>query len=384
MIGQQELSFIQPFPAIKELEIQIIPKGANWTTPIVSYLKNKTLPKDCYESQRLRVRAARFVLVADVLYKRGFFQPYLSCLTPDEVDYVMREVHERVCGNHLGVWSLVHKLIWVGYYWPTMQKDAQSYMKTCVKCQCFSNVIRQPFEPLTSMNALWPFAQWGLDIMGPFPIAIQQLKFLVVGIDYFTKWVEAKPLETITEKNIRSFVWKSIIYQFGIFRALIFDNGNQFNNDAFRDFCNQLGIKNYYSSPAYPQANGQVKVTNRSLLKLIKNWLEGAKGIWSDKLLSVLWAYRTTAWTPIGETPFCLVFGSEAIILAEVGIISYRIAHYNERKNEKGICLHLDLLDEVRMTVEHEWLDTKTLWPSTITPRWSHETSTSGTLSWEK
>ena len=89
------------------------------------------------------------------------------------------------------------------------------------------------------------------------------------------------------------------------------------------------------------------------MLKLIKNRLEGAKGKWPDELPSILWAYKTTARTPIGETLFRLAFGSEAIILAEVGIISYRIAHHNKRKNEKGICLHLDLLDEVRMIVEY-------------------------------
>ena len=72
-----------------------------------------------------------------------------GCLTPDKADYVMREVHEGVCENHSGAWSLVHKLIWAGYYWHIMQKDAKSYMKTCDKCQCFNNVIRKPFEPLT-------------------------------------------------------------------------------------------------------------------------------------------------------------------------------------------------------------------------------------------
>jgi len=81
----------------------------------------------------------------------------------------------------------MHKLIRVGYYWPTMQKDVQTYVKVCDKCQKFSNVIRQPTEELTPMTAPWPFAQWELDIMGQFPIALQQLKFLLVGIDYFTK-----------------------------------------------------------------------------------------------------------------------------------------------------------------------------------------------------
>ena len=85
---------------------------------------------------------------------------------------------------------------------------------------------------------------------------------------------------------------------FGIPRVFVSDNGRQFDNDPFWDFCLQLGIKNHYSSPAHPQANGQVKVTNLSLLKIIKTRLEGAKGIWPDELSSILWAYRTTARTP--------------------------------------------------------------------------------------
>ena len=115
--------------------------------------------------------------------------------------------------------------------------------------------------------------------MGPFPTAIRQLKFLVVGIDYFTKWVEAEALATITEKNIRSFIWRCIICRFSIPRVLVSNNGKLFNNDSFWDFCSQLRIKNHYSSPAHPQANEQVEVTNRSLLKIIKTRLKGAKGI---------------------------------------------------------------------------------------------------------
>ena len=160
-----------------------------------------------------------------------------------------------------------------------MLKDAQAYIKACDKCQRFSNFIKQLSEELTPMTAPWPFAQWGLDIIGPFPIGVRQLKFLVVGIDYFTKWVEAEALANITEKNIRSFVWRNIICRFGIPRILVFDNGKQFNNSAFNNFCLELGIKNHYSSPAHPQANGQVEVTNRSLLKIIKTRFEGAKGI---------------------------------------------------------------------------------------------------------
>ena len=87
------------------------------------------------------------------------------------------------------------------------------------------------------MTAPWPFTQWGLDIMGPFPTTIRQLKFLVVNIDYFTKWVEAETLATITEKNVRNFVWRNIISRYGIPRVLISGIEKLFDNDSFRDFC---------------------------------------------------------------------------------------------------------------------------------------------------
>ena len=195
------------------------------------------------------------------------------------------------------------------------------------------------------MTAQWPFAQWRLDIMGLFLIAIRQLKFLVVGIDYFTKWVEVEALATITDNNVRNFVWRNFIYRYSIPRVLVSDTGKQFDNNAFRDFCLQLGIKNHYSSPAHPQANGQVEVTNRSLLKIIKTQLE---------LPSILWAYRTTARTPTRETPFCLAYGSEAVILAEVGLISYRMENYDESRNDEAVCRQLDLVDEVRAMAEQK------------------------------
>ena len=139
--------------------------------------------------------------------------------------------------------------------------------------------------------------------MGPFLTGTRQIKFLVVGIDYFTKWVEAEPLAKITQQNVKNFVWKNIVCRFGVPRVLVSDNGRQFDNTPFREFCEQLGMENHYSSPTYPQANGQAEVANRSLLKIIKTRLEGAKGVCPDELPGVLWAYRTTMRTLTGETP---------------------------------------------------------------------------------
>ena len=121
-------------------------------------MKNGVLPDENEAARKLKVQAARFVLIKDVLYKRGFSRPYLRCLGNEKADYVMREVHEGVCGNHSRSRLLIHKLMRAGYYWPTMQKNTEAYVKTCNKCQRFNNIIRQPTEELTPMMASWPFA----------------------------------------------------------------------------------------------------------------------------------------------------------------------------------------------------------------------------------
>ena len=140
------------------LEVNQVDGITNWTTPIISYLKNRVLPKDKEEVRKLMVRAAKFVLVDEALYKRGFFKPYLRCLTPDESHYVLRDIHEGACGNHLGARSFVYKIVYARYYWPSMQTNAISYFKACDKCQRYSNIPRQPSEYLTPMVAPWPFA----------------------------------------------------------------------------------------------------------------------------------------------------------------------------------------------------------------------------------
>ena len=138
------------------------------------------------------------------------------------------------------------------------------------------------------MMALWSFAQWRLDILGPFPLGTRQMKFLVIGIDSFTKWVEVEPLANITQQNVKNFVWKNIVCRFGVPSMFVSDNGRQFDNALFKDFYEHFGIQNHYSSPAYPQANGLAEVANRSLLKIIKTQLKGAKGVWLDELPGVL------------------------------------------------------------------------------------------------
>ena len=140
------------------------------------------------------------------------------------------------------------------------------------------------------------------------------------------------------------------------------NNGRQFDNALFKDFYEHFGIQNHYSSPAYPQANGQAEVPSRSLLKIIKTRLEGAKGVWPDELPSVLWAYKTTVRTPTGETPFKLAYGSETVIPIKVHMANHRVTMYQDKDNEEQLGLNLDLIDEVRTDADERIVRYKTSW----------------------
>ena len=264
---------------------------------------------------------------------------------------MLREVHEGVCGNHIGARALAGKVLRQGYYWPTILKDATDLVRRCKICQEHAKISRLPSEPLTSITSPWPFQQWGLDILGPLPLGKGQCKFIIVAVDYFTKWAEAKPLATIIEQKIRNFMWRAIICRFGIPRALVSENGKQFDNAKFRDFCAELGIKNYFSSPAHPQSNGQAEVTIRTLKAALKTKLEDLKGKWVEYLPEVLWAYRTTRKSATQETPFALAFGTEVVAPFEVGLKSPRIELATVEHNDEALRLNLDLLDENREQV---------------------------------
>lgn len=150
-------------------------------------------------------------------------------------------------------------------------------------------------------------------------------------------------MSMITEAKIQNFVWKNIVYRFDIPKTIISDNGRQFDSQGFRSFCSNLGIKDKFSSPRHPQANEQTEVTNQTLLKIIQAQLEGAKGTWPDELPNVLWAYRTTTKTLIGETPFNLIYGTKAVIPIEVGVISMRREFFLEEGNDNHLKLNLEL-----------------------------------------
>ena len=161
-------------------------------------------------------------------------------------------------------------------------------MKKYDQCQRFAPNIHQPGEVLNPLSSPWPFTKWGLDIVGPFPKAAGNKRYLLVGIDYFTKWIEAVPLANIKDVDAKKFVWKNIVTRFVVPRTLILDNGLQFDSKFFRRYCCDLGITNRYSIPAYPQGNEQVKAMNKVILNGLKKRLDDAKRKWVEELSQFL------------------------------------------------------------------------------------------------
>ena len=171
---------------------------------------------------------------------------------------------------------------------------------------------------------------------------------MLVGTDYFTKWVEAEPLANIQDVDVKKFLWKNIVTRFRISRTLISDNGLQFDSKSFRRYCCELGITNRYSTPAYPQGNGQAEAINKVIVSGFKKRLDDAKGRWVEDLLHILWTYQTTPQRSTGETSFSMSYGAEAVIPIETGFSTLRTQSFNPNDNDKLLERSLDLIKERR------------------------------------
>ena len=244
--------------------------------------------------------------------------PLLKCITNKRAKYILADIHEGICENHAGARTMAAKVLRAGYYWPTIQGDCSEYVKKCAKCQEFDPLHHTRPEELHNIISPWLLAIWGMDIIGPFSPGKGQTKFLLVGVDYFTKWIEAEPLASISTKNVQNFVWRSIVCRFGVPHTIITDNGRQFIDRGLQSFYDDLGIKSITTSVEHPQTNGQAEAANKVILNELKKRLGKAKGQWTEELIEVLWAYRCTPQTTTQETPYNLTYGTEAMIPVEM------------------------------------------------------------------
>jgi hypothetical protein len=208
--------------------------------------------------------AKRYTLVEGDLYRRGTNGVLMRCITREEGCELLAEVHGGECGNHASSRTLVGKAFRHGFYWPIALQDVVELVKTCKACQFHAKQIHMPTQTLQMITPSWPFAVWGLDVVGPFPCAVGGYRFLYVAIDKFTKWPEASPVVKINKQSVVKFI-KSIICRFGVP-----NNVSQFTSGAFQGYCEDLGIQICYASPAHPESNGEVEHANVEILKALR------------------------------------------------------------------------------------------------------------------
>ncbi|GJX88751.1 reverse transcriptase domain-containing protein [Tanacetum coccineum] len=209
---------------------------------------------------------------------------------------------------HVGTRSRVAKAIQTRDYWPTMHEDARKMIQECQDCQVHRPMPRNPQQKLTPIMSPWPFYKWGINITEPFPEGPRKVKFLIVAIDYFTKWIKTRPVATITGNQIKKFVWDNIVCRFGLPGEIISDNIKQFRDNLFKDWCEKPCIHKRFASVKHLQSNGLVERANRSLGEGIKVRLDERSKDWIEEVPHVLWAHRTMIKSSNGETPFSLTY----------------------------------------------------------------------------
>nr|XP_027063058.1 uncharacterized protein LOC113689487 [Coffea arabica] len=272
----------------EEEVVYLVYPGDTWMGPLIRFLSRGELPEDRVESRKLQRKAARYAIRQNLPYKRSYLGPWLRCITPEEGERILQDIHEGLCGAHVGYRMLVKKALLLGYFWPTMRVDAQVMVLSCPSCQHHAPEHHQPTNLMIPITSPWPFEQWGTDIIGPFPRTPGNHAYVVVAVDYFTKWVETEPLRTITGSAVQKFFWKNVVCRFGLPRVVISDNGRQFADNPFKVWCEKLGIKQYFTSVGHPRANGQAENFDCTLLHGLKTRLHRAGSSWMEELPSVL------------------------------------------------------------------------------------------------
>ncbi|XP_022023482.1 uncharacterized protein LOC110923705 [Helianthus annuus] len=307
--------------------MQVEAPSKTWMTPIINYLVHDVLPVDKAEARKIQINSLQYQMQEGGLYRKTFLGPLLKCLDTEQASYIIREIHYGICGIHAGPKMIVTKVKTAGYY-----ESAVKELQQCDECQKHAPVSLRAKNEMIPVTAAWPFQKWGVDIVGPFPRSSESAQYLLVAVDYFTKWVEARPFTVISGYNVTRFFWEQIVCRFGLPLYIISDNAKQFAENPFKR--------------CPPQGNGQVEQINRRIVDGIKRRLGYEGKGWADELPNVLWAHRTLHKTSNGETTFSLTYGTEAVIPTEIGLPNQRCRNWEE--NEQELRSNLDLQEERR------------------------------------
>ncbi|CAN0916907.1 Retrovirus-related Pol polyprotein from transposon 297 [Linum grandiflorum] len=332
--------------------------GNPWYHDIRTYLQTRRYPFGASDNDKRTLRRLAMGYYADgsILYKVSHDSMLLRCVDAPEAQKIVEEVHEGVCGTHAGGHALAKKILRLGYYWTTMDSDCVWYVRRCHKCQIYADERHVAPSFLHVMSSPWPFAAWGIDVIGMIePKASNGHRFILVAIDYFTKWVEAASYVNITKSVVTKFIKKEIICRYGLPERIITDNAKNLNNKMMDELCSRFKIKHHNSVPYRPKMNGAVEAANKNIKKIVQKMVVTYHD-WHEMLPFALHGYRTSVRTSTGATPYQLVYGTEAVLPIEVEIPSLRVlmeAGLEEAEWVKTRYDQLNLIDEKRLAAIH-------------------------------
>ncbi|GJV69487.1 reverse transcriptase domain-containing protein [Tanacetum coccineum] len=271
------------------------------------------------------------------------------CVDGKEALEILEACHNGPTGGHYGANFTAKKIFDAGFFWPTIYKDAYEFVKSCDACQRQGKISQRDEMPQNAIQVCEIFDLWGIDFMGPFSSS-RGNKYILVAVDYLSKWVEAKALPTNDARVVVKFL-KSLFSRFGAPRAIISDRGTHFCNDKFDKVMSKYGVTHRLSTPYHPQTSGQVEVTNRGLKRILERTVGENRASWSDKLDDALWAFRTAYKTPIGCTPYKLVYGKACHLPVELEHKAYwalKHANFDLKTAGDHRKLQLNELSELR------------------------------------
>jgi transposase InsO family protein len=347
------LSLLEGYGAdeAEAMDIEPVPSERDWRDKYIASMARGELPSERSEVRRIARMAKSFALIDGELYKRAASGILQRCVPIPQGCELLRDIHAGICGHHSAPRSLVGNAFRQGFYWPITVADASEVVRTCEGCQFYACKTNLPAHVLQTIPVTWPFAVWGLYIVGPLRKAPGGYTHLLIAIDKFSKWVEVRPITNLRAEQAVMF-FTDIVYCFGVPNSIITDNGSQFTGRKFLEFRDKFHIRVDWAAVAHPRTNGQVERANGMILHGLKprifDRLNKFGRKWLQELPAVVWSLRTTPSRATRFTPFFLVHGAEVVLPTDIKYGSPRVHGYNEGANQRAREDSLDQLDEAR------------------------------------